>query len=121
MPSDFGSVGDGTAAEGRQPVNEFSSARTLQLPAQHPSLAGHFPGHPILPGSVLLDLVLQALPGPCRHLDQVKFLSPALPGQRLSLEVSSDFDSGLIRFACRRQDRSLVCAGSALLAPPDSR
>ena len=31
------------------------------IPDDHPSLPGHFPGHPVVPGVVLLDRVLQAI------------------------------------------------------------
>ena len=31
------------------------------ISADHPSLPGHFPGHPIVPGVVLLDRVLEAI------------------------------------------------------------
>jgi 3-hydroxymyristoyl/3-hydroxydecanoyl-(acyl carrier protein) dehydratase len=52
----------------------------------HPALPGHFPGHPVVPGVVLLDRVLDAIEtahGPlgALRLPQVKFLRPLLPGQ----------------------------------------
>ena len=52
----------------------------------HPSLPGHFPGRPVVPGVVVLDRVVAALeqahgPLPPLRLPQVKFLRPLLPGQ----------------------------------------
>ena len=52
----------------------------------HPSLPGHFPGRPIVPGVVLLERVVEAIetihgPLPPLRLPQVKFLHPLLPGQ----------------------------------------
>lgn len=59
------------------------------VPADHPAFAGHFPGAPILPGVVLLDMALHAItvsagivPGAC-EITAVKFLSPVHPGDRL--------------------------------------
>ena len=68
--------------------------------ADHPAFAGHFPGHPVLPGVVLLSLVMQALAeqpalqwllGATPTLTQAKFLAPVTPAQaaqplRLSLQ-----------------------------------
>ncbi|WP_223247369.1 hypothetical protein [Sulfuriferula sp. AH1] len=55
------------------------------VPADHPAFAGHFPGMPILPGVVLLDIALQAIADAnsialdsC-EIGSVKFLSPAAP------------------------------------------
>ena len=55
------------------------------IEAEHPSLPGHFPGAPVVPGVVVLDHVL-ALMGATREapraLAWVKFARPLLPGQR---------------------------------------
>ena len=53
----------------------------------HPSLPGHFPGHPIVPGVVLLDHVA-ALLGPVTGLPRAKFLRPVHPGD--VVEVRAD-------------------------------
>jgi acyl-CoA synthetase (AMP-forming)/AMP-acid ligase II len=64
----------------------------VEIAADHPAFDGHFPGHPVLPGVVLLSLVMQALQaqpdlqsrlGPAPTIEQVKFLAPVTPGQRL--------------------------------------
>ena len=73
------------------------------VPPDHPAFAGHFPGTPILPGVVLLDVTLHALaavagigPDGC-EIVSVKFLSPAKPGD--ALEIRHDFQAkGTIRF-----------------------
>ena len=58
---------------------------TMKISSQHPSLAGHFPGNPVVPGVVLLSEVARAL---AQHLDRpvhvtgfpaIKFASPLLP------------------------------------------
>ena len=62
------------------------------VPADHPSLPGHFPGHPLVPGVVVLDRVLaviEATHGPLGavRLPQVKFLQPLLPGETADIEL----------------------------------
>jgi 3-hydroxymyristoyl/3-hydroxydecanoyl-(acyl carrier protein) dehydratase len=62
------------------------------IPANHPSLAGHFPGRPIVPGVVVLDRMIDAIeavhgPLPALRLPQVKFLKPLLPGQPASVQL----------------------------------
>ena len=64
------------------------------IAADHPALPGHFPGHPIVPGVVILDHVLAAIEsvhGPLAglRLPEVKFVQPLLPGQvaRIELDV----------------------------------
>lgn len=58
----------------------------------HPALAGHFPGHPIVPGVVILDRVVQALneflPLPVRitAFPQIKFIAPLAPSQTFFID-----------------------------------
>ena len=53
----------------------------------HPSLPGHFPGRPVVPGVVVLDHVVDAVEAAggtavaALRLPQVKFLRPLLPGE----------------------------------------
>jgi len=73
------------------------------VPTDHPAFAGHFPGTPILPGVVLLDVALQIIADArgisldlC-EISSVKFLSPANPGDKLDIQHSLSA-SGSIRF-----------------------
>jgi 3-hydroxymyristoyl/3-hydroxydecanoyl-(acyl carrier protein) dehydratase len=61
----------------------------LRLAADHPALAGHFPGHPLYPGVVLLDAAITEIERhfgiTVRSLPSAKFLAPVLPGSRVRL------------------------------------
>lgn len=76
-------------------MSNVSDTSTLSIDASHPSLAGHFPGQPIVPGVLLLDRVL-ARAEEClkvrinfTSLPVAKFTRPLLPGEvaLLRLEV----------------------------------
>lgn len=64
----------------------------LNIPADHPAFAGHFPGTPIVPGVVLLDAVLHAitidsgLDITTWQISSVKFLSPLKPLESVVVE-----------------------------------
>jgi 3-hydroxymyristoyl/3-hydroxydecanoyl-(acyl carrier protein) dehydratase len=63
------------------------------IASDHPSLPGHFPGHPVVPGVVVLERVLAEIErvhgplGPLR-LPQVKFVQPLLPDERADIELT---------------------------------
>ncbi len=78
------------------------------IPADHPALAGHFPGHPVVPGVVILDRVIQALMDwkPDERLTGIptaKFLTPLYPQQGFTIRFI-EAGPGRIRFECRRDD-----------------
>lgn len=95
---------------------------SLQIAADHPSFAGHFPGRPIVPGVVLLDEVLQAVE---QHLPELglfagsgaveiavcKFLAPVLPGATLALTLTWEGHGTPLSFKLH-QGTQLVASGS---------
>jgi 3-hydroxyacyl-[acyl-carrier-protein] dehydratase len=78
------------------------------FPADHPTAAGHFPGNPVIPGAVLLDVVLRAVfggePGPC-EVRSAKFLHPVRPGDVMSIRWN---EGDAIRFDCAVGDRPVL-------------
>ena len=96
----------------------------------HPMLAGHFPGHPIVPGAWLLAWVVAAATRRLAAGDEsrsvlsikrVKFLQPLAPDQpfectlnpRAAADGSRANGSETMRFAVN-SDGSLVAEGSLL-------
>lgn len=89
------------------------------ISSDHPCLAGHFPGQPIVPGVLLLDIVLATLRewrGNChlRALPAVKFSAPLAPGQPFVIELASDAKLR-VRFSCYCDDTSFATGQMNLL------
>jgi 3-hydroxymyristoyl/3-hydroxydecanoyl-(acyl carrier protein) dehydratase len=78
------------------------------IPAGHPALPGHFPGDPIVPGVVLLDQVLGALP-PTMSIPWAKFHAPLRPGEEFVIRIEQN------KFSVRRGD-TLIASGSFQLS-----
>src|SRR6267378_3684978 len=79
-------------------------AVTVTIAAEHPALAGHFPGAPILPGVLLLDEMVCAVEQDRSHagtrwrISAAKFVKPVRPGETLTLE-HEPLPNGSIRFS----------------------
>jgi 3-hydroxymyristoyl/3-hydroxydecanoyl-(acyl carrier protein) dehydratase len=78
-----------------------AQTKMIDIPFDHPSFTGHFPGRPIVPGVVLLDLALAALSedlglatGPVQ-VRNTKFLAPVGPGAHLELRFVFDTRGGV--------------------------
>ncbi|WP_322039789.1 AMP-binding protein [Burkholderia diffusa] len=99
---------------------ETDAPFAFTIPADHPALPGHFPGHPIVPGVVLLDHAIAALgaslnrPLHTWRLASAKFLSPVAPGEPLDLAFDAAA-GGAIRFTLRAGARDV--ATGVLSAP----
>lgn len=92
---------------------------TLHIPPDHPAFAGHFPGNPVVPGVVLLDLaqcaVEQALGRTVSGLAVAKFHRPVRPGETVSLQIGVVADAA--RFVLDVNGQK-VADGRFLLAEP---
>ncbi len=75
-------------------------SKTVQTPLEHPCYAGHFPGRPVVPGVLLLELVTQVIGrGAPTLIDGVKFHRALNPGQ--SFELSLEASGERVRFRCQ--------------------
>ena len=102
------------------PMKPAAASLEFSIPADHPSLPGHFPGRPLVPGVVLLDRVLEAIESthaPLRalRLPQVKFVQPLLPGEPARIELQADEDATRWRFRILRGD-ALIASGEVVSA-----
>ena len=92
----------------------FETSRVI--PPDHPSLAGHFPDAPIVPGVVVLDEVVAALAewrqdSQLTGIPSVKFIGPIKPGQSFVVGFNStNTAENQIDFCCRL-DRRVVVEG----------
>ena len=90
----------------------------MQVPHEHPAYAGHFPGHPVLPGVVLIDLaqwhIEQDTALSLAGLAVAKFHRVVSPGEGLHMEYQ--VEDKQVRFAIFHQqwkvaDGRFVIAG----------
>jgi 3-hydroxymyristoyl/3-hydroxydecanoyl-(acyl carrier protein) dehydratase len=88
----------------------------MEIAADHPAFAGHFPDFPVMPGAVLLDEMLNAIEL-ARGIDlkrwrigSAKFFGAVRPLDTLLMEHDGTA-AGLIHFTIRVENRK-VASGS---------
>jgi 3-hydroxyacyl-[acyl-carrier-protein] dehydratase len=85
----------------------------LEIAADHPSFAGHFPAFPVLPGAILLDEMLNAIEQArgidlkSWHISSAKFLDAVRPHDSLVLE-HEESGTGSIHFTIRVGGRKVA-------------
>ena len=90
----------------------FETIRTIG--ANHPTLPGHFPDAPLVPGVVILDEVVAALiewrqDSQLMGIRMVKFLAPLQPEQAFTIFLSAKNErSAEVTFCCRAADHVIV-------------
>ena len=99
---------------GRVKLGHMSFEVRRTISAGHPSLPGHFPGAPVVPGVVILDEIFTALTewredSQVTSIHIVKFLVPLKPEQPFTIYLSAGQDAeGEVDFSCRVEDRVIV-------------
>lgn len=97
-------VSGGGTADDRECQEPLES--TIDVPAEHPAFAGHFPGRPVLPGVVLLEHVIEEAEKrfgrqlAIAEMPWVKFLVPLSPGDSASIRLKRDRE--MLHFEVRR-------------------
>ncbi|MCB1632099.1 MAG: 3-hydroxyacyl-ACP dehydratase FabZ [Pseudomonadales bacterium] len=99
-----------------------------------PFFQGHFPGHPVMPGVLIIEAMAQAAgilgfrtmnkkpaDGSIYYFvgaDDLRFKRPVVPGDRLQLEASIVTEKrGIWKFACRSTvDGQMACEATILCA-----
>lgn len=95
---------------------------TWTLPPDHPVFAGHFPGHPIIPGALLLDQAVQLasaqldVPAGSLKIGNAKFLHPAGPGEVLQFAFNRK-PNGSILFTIHSDSTQIATGTLAALTP----
>jgi 3-hydroxymyristoyl/3-hydroxydecanoyl-(acyl carrier protein) dehydratase len=100
-------------------------ALPLSIESDHPAFAGHFPGRPVVPGVMLLDLCLRSILARDGNavrwsIDNAKFLSPVAPGDALMLSFDESTNTRgrlALRVTARTGDAERVAMTASLSHP----
>lgn len=97
----------------------MTTSADFTIAADHPALAGHFPGEPIVPGVVILSQVAHAIGQRYPHavlgtLHNARFHRPLLPGQacRIDTRLNAERVSFEVhQLQATNEDNSLIAHG----------
>lgn len=93
----------------------MSTECLVTISQDHPSLPGHFPGHPIIPGVVILGEVMKVIRQAINEqiefvsMPSMKFLSPLMPGETLTIRFDHQANDS-VEFTCSTGSR-LIATG----------
>jgi 3-hydroxyacyl-[acyl-carrier-protein] dehydratase len=91
----------------------------VEVPHGHPAFEGHFPGRPILPAIVQLDLVARIAEAaglaPLAAVPNLRLRHAVGPGATLEIRLERPDPSGCARFSIRHGE-TLVTTGSLVVA-----
>jgi 3-hydroxyacyl-[acyl-carrier-protein] dehydratase len=94
---------------------DSSAVGIKNVTINEPQFQGHFPGHPVMPGVLIIEAMAQTAGAICVHnqrsetpplvyfmtIDNAKFRKPVVPGDQMRIQVRKLKQRGTIwRFAC---------------------
>lgn len=92
---------------------------TIRFDAAHPIFAGHFPGHPIVPGACLVQIAQELTAGATgrsgafTQIRNLKFRQPVTPDQQLTVTIqektSFNFQLSTLNITCASFTATYMC------------
>ena len=87
-------------------------SKAYQINSEHPCLAGHFPGDPIVPGVVLLDYVSEFIKQHVPEctvsmISQAKFHQPLRPDEEFFIHLEKISSDGF-KFECLKNSEKIA-------------
>lgn len=82
----------------------------IQVNPEHPIYKGHFPGHPITPGAMLVRMAIEIVAGQCglgndaHEVKNVKFLHPHFPQEQKYLTFSFRQEQSQVEVTIRQEE-----------------
>lgn len=90
-----------------------ASVVSITIRHDHPSLAGHFPGNPVIPGVVILEEVFEAI----RQIEPVKIALLGLPSVKFHSPLRPKEEMTICLEPYQPQGRGFFCqSGNRLIA-----